>query len=255
MPVLGGVGIEHLVGEHEPWLLPLIRSLLGHRSGAFLDVGVNIGQTLIKVTSCDPEREYYGFEPNPSCYAYVSKLKEVNKLNHVRLMPIGLSDETQMGRLYHDNPLDSGATTVEGFRGPETYSNSQPVPLFRGDDILPAALDVAVVKIDVEGGELEVLRGLMITIRRCRPYVVCEILPIYEELTEVGRMRRRRMNDLLSLFSLWDYKIARLLHDGQIEPVDVINTHEELNLSDYLFYPAEETGKTLSLLVHNGSPS
>jgi FkbM family methyltransferase len=238
VPVLGGIGIAHLY-EHEPWLTPLLRMLLSSRSGAFVDVGVNVGQTLIKMVNCDPTRKYYGFEPNPACCTYVRKLKELNNLDRVCLAPVGLSNRTHMGQLFSNSLTDSAATTAKGFRGLETDDNSQPVPLFKGDDLLPGALDIAVVKIDVEGGELEVLQGLRETLQRCRPFVVCEVLPIYNEATEIGKTRRARTDELLSLFESLDYKTAQLLHDGKIVPLETIETHGDVDLSEYLFYPTE----------------
>ena len=187
VPILRGLGIAHLA-EHEPWLTPLLRTLLSHRSGAFVDVGVNIGQTLMKVLKCDPTREYYGFEPNPVCYDYVRRLKEISNLEHVYLVPVGLSDRTHLGQLFGNSLTDPGATTTRGFRGTEKDENGQLVPLCKGEDLLPGLLDVAVVKIDVEGGELEVIRGLYETLRRCRPFVLCEVLPIYDELGLVAML-------------------------------------------------------------------
>ena len=38
----------------EPWMLALLRQLMGMAPGAFIDVGVNLGQTLIKAKTIDP---------------------------------------------------------------------------------------------------------------------------------------------------------------------------------------------------------
>lgn len=239
MPICRGIGLDHFEYEHEPWLTPLFKRLLSSRSGAFVDVGVNIGQTLIKVINCDPTRVYFGFEPSPHCYIYVTRIKQLNKLEHVRLVAVGLSNRSHLGQLFGKNLTDTNATTVKGFRGSETDGASQLVPLFRGDDILPNTLDVAVIKIDVEGGELEVLQGLHETIRRCRPFILCEVLPIYEESTEVGKMRRERTNELLKTLRSLDYAVARLMRDETIVVLRTIETHANLKLCEYLFFPSE----------------
>ena len=48
----------------EAWMTEVIRRLFELKSGAFIDVGVNLGQTLLKVAAADPSRAYVGFEPN-----------------------------------------------------------------------------------------------------------------------------------------------------------------------------------------------
>ena len=45
----------------EPWMIELLAMLLKEKEGAFIDVGVNVGQTLIKLKSIDINRKYIGF--------------------------------------------------------------------------------------------------------------------------------------------------------------------------------------------------
>ena len=52
----------------------MLENLLKKKNGAYLDIGVNIGQTLMKLKSVNPKIEYIGFEPNATCVHYVNKL-------------------------------------------------------------------------------------------------------------------------------------------------------------------------------------
>jgi len=53
--------------NHEPEVACVMEGALATRQGAFVDVGVNIGQTLLKLLRIDPNRNYLGFEPQIAC--------------------------------------------------------------------------------------------------------------------------------------------------------------------------------------------
>ena len=75
---------------------------------------------------------------------------------------------------------------------------------------------VAVLKVDVEGAELEALNGAHGVLAEWRPFILCEVLPVYDEAGPQGRFRKLRQMRLES-----------------------IETHGKLEWSDYLFYPKE----------------
>jgi len=76
-------------------------------------------------------------------------------------MPVGLSNRTHMGQLFGDSLTDRCATIIKGFRGSEKDENSLSIALCRGDDLLSLSLDIAVVKIDVEGRRARSYTGIM----------------------------------------------------------------------------------------------
>ena len=58
----------------------------------------------------------------------------------------------------------------------------------------------------------------------------CEILPVYDEASEIGRMRRKRTDRVVKFVTALGCGISRLLHDGTIEPLESIDTHSDLAL-------------------------
>jgi FkbM family methyltransferase len=128
----------------------------------FIDIGANYGQTLLEIYSLIPNIEYYGFEPNLISYYLLDKLAQLNFLS-ATLFPCACSDSDEMLKIYlTDNPVCSGATIVPGIR-PDTYQEVE------GSWISTYTLDSLadkisfqknfILKIDVEGSELQVLRG------------------------------------------------------------------------------------------------
>ena len=64
IPLINEAGYYNLTA-YELWFQGLLQDLYLGKKWAFIDVGMNVGQTLLKVASLDPERHFIGFEPNP----------------------------------------------------------------------------------------------------------------------------------------------------------------------------------------------
>lgn len=68
-----------------------------------------------------------------------------------------------------------------GFRDDSFYKWSKPILAMPGDDL--SIDDISVIKIDVEGSELEVLQGLIETIDKFSPFILFEVLSLYNPYT------------------------------------------------------------------------
>ena len=73
IPILGKTGHANLFMS-EPWMTDLLKIILPIENKTFIDVGVNVGQSLLKLKSISAEINYIGFEPNPICIHYLTKL-------------------------------------------------------------------------------------------------------------------------------------------------------------------------------------
>ena len=236
VPVTQGIGLPS--ADSERWMDVVLARLL-RRPGALLDVGANLGQTLLKVKALAPELEYVGFEPSLRCAWHLRQLIALNAFERCRLYPVALGCETAMIELLSGSETDPAATTVPGFRADETRLQRQYVSVFRGDDLVrDLAGEVAAVKIDVEGGELDVLVGLEQTIARHRPAIICEVLPVYDECTPMGRRRLQRQTELEAFLRARAYSLSRITPDGELVPIERIGVHGDLALSNYVFSPA-----------------
>lgn len=240
VPLIGYIGLENL-HCNEAWKIELFKSLLCGCNKNFIDIGVNLAQTLIQVKSINPDCAYIGFEPNPSCCAYTSEIIRINRYNNCSIIPIGLSNQASIMTLYSNENTDSSASLINGFRSAETYSHKQYVPVFEGDKVIEylGIKSISMIKIDVEGGELEVIYGILNTIKKMRPFIMCEILPVYDSNTENGSFRLKRQLKIEELLIQCNYKIYRTLHNGNIQKMNKIGINADLNKCDYLFVPAE----------------
>jgi FkbM family methyltransferase len=214
------------IGAHEAGLLAVLKRRLPARKGAFLDVGVNIGQTLYKMLSVDPTREYFGFEPLLSCCNDVIRFAEFNHLANVHVLPVGLSNRNGIATFYSHGPFDSTASLL-----PQGHSRMSYIQIRRGDEIIrELGLDsVAIIKVDVEGAEWEVFDGFRNTLEGCRPLLMFEVLPNFvgEDRTRVpesvAKENQQRLDRLVNVLSDCGYRIKRVHPHGQEEPVDSID--------------------------------
>src|SRR5687767_11314100 len=78
VPIINKIGIENLHLSEE-WMCDVIEKLLSVKTGGFIDIGVNVGQTLIKLKLVDANVSYIGFDPNPVCVFYTKTLIKKNK--------------------------------------------------------------------------------------------------------------------------------------------------------------------------------
>ncbi len=238
VPVINGRGYFNLFPVKEAWMERLIQKCLSERMGSILDVGVNLCQTLLKIASHNSKVDYYGFEPNPVCYTYSKELIKRNNLSSFKVFPVGLSDEGAVVKLFGDNDHASGASMVENFRNNvEKYPLIHHVPVMRGDIVLKNENIDAInfVKIDVEGAELEVIKGLQETLQKYKPVIIMEILPVYNAESVNGKMRKARQDELLKLLHEMDY-ILLLIKEREVklEKLANIPVHGDMGKTNYL---------------------
>jgi FkbM family methyltransferase len=209
--------------DHEPQVASTIAEALRRHNGAILDVGANIGQTLVKVMQSFPTRRYVGFEPQIACCFYIDQFLRRNGLHHAQVLPFGLSDTQSFLTLRARSGTDECATAAGDLAILQEATTTTTIPVMVGDEVVDSlGIDsVALIKVDVEGLELPVLRGLTQTIERYRPAVLFEVLPNFTgaERTPVDPLtacrRTEEARQLESFFANRDYAIEQIHPNGE----------------------------------------
>lgn len=246
LPIYSGVGLDNITVS-EPWLIDLIKGLYSIKEGTFVDIGVNLGQTLLKVKAANPQQPYIGFEPSSQCVAYVENLIRLNNFSDTRIIPICLSNKTSLVQLFMKDNVDSSASIVENFRPKDNYKLQKFVFATRFDDLISQIEEqgnLSIIKIDVEGAEADVLQGAKNSISQFRPFILAEILPTYDETSSLGKFRKLRQEQIEIMLSHLNYAFFRIDHTkGKLSKIQGIETHSNLKLCDYLFIPQELLNK------------
>ncbi len=135
-----------------------------------IDVGCYKGDILSLMQKFSPHAKHIAFEPIPTQYKY---LKEKFGDNAI-IYPFALGDENTETTFNHvvSNPTYSGLKKRK-YKGEENILEIK-VKVRQLDNILSDDIPIRVIKIDVEGGEYDVLRGGMKTLKKWRPYLIFE---------------------------------------------------------------------------------
>jgi FkbM family methyltransferase len=236
------VNYELKTGEPE---LRLVRSLLG-ASGILIDVGANAG--IYSALAIRYGRRVVAFEPVPEEAAALRKL--IGSRGVVN--EVALSDH--MGTAVLHIPFQDGRdlttrSSLEDGLDEEFAHRAVSVAVATLDSF--ELSDVALVKIDVEGHEVAVLRGSAETLNRARPNVLVEV----EELRSPGSVAT-----VSSILRSYGYE-GHWLHNGELRSIDqfdpvVQQAHppkpgEALNgyVNNLLWSPIERPLKDVAVLA------
>ncbi|MGH9575395.1 MAG: FkbM family methyltransferase [Candidatus Acidiferrales bacterium] len=172
--------VQMYFGSYAPLVIEAIRKYLAP-GGVFIDVGANIGYlSAIAAGLVGSGGEVHSFEPVP---AYCERLQRLAELNpRYRIFPnaCAAGERAGMCAIYVTREPGQNTMVPEYQRRAEVVSTLD-VPVARLDDYIAEKriTRISLLKIDAEGFELPVLKGLerYFSSRRDRPPIICEIAP------------------------------------------------------------------------------
>jgi FkbM family methyltransferase len=161
--------IDYLLGwEMEASFLPVFRSFL-HPKSVVLDIGANFGlYTVTSAASVKDHGRLYSFEANPHTFELLKRSLYANRLAQKPnvIAANALVSETNGRGTLHYLPQFLGGATMTDISAWGAQKISVELDMITIDRFLPDDLTVDLVKIDVEGHEPFVIRGMEQTIRR-----------------------------------------------------------------------------------------
>lgn len=198
----------YLHGGFETEGIELLARLAEERDcTAFIDIGAYIGAFSLPLARRPGIEKVYGFEAHPDNFArYVANI-ELNGLGDV-IAPfnVALSSESGSAQLFISdarmeiNALKLNQGTTSLVRNPDRHTRSIQIKKEPLDNLLDLEGRSLAIKIDVEGHEAEVLRGMKNLLRSNACVLHIEIFP--ERLDEVDELLRE-----LGLTRLEQYRL------------------------------------------------
>ena len=132
------------------------------------------------------------FEPASDNYRGLIKNLKLNHAGNIAPLKMALGSRDGEGELYHST--HSGARALTPFPPPYRNLHSERVRVAKLDTVLPALgiSRVDLIKLDVEGFELEVLKGAVATLAKHKPSLT---IAAYHALWEKAAVKRWLMEN------------------------------------------------------------
>lgn len=217
-----GVGLPHVFGMVEPQLVSAVDKHV-YGGANVLDIGSNIGYfTLMLARVVGPEGKVYAFEPIPQTFEVLKWNVERNRIENVTLFNSAVS--ARPGSITFRVPdAGRGLSMASAYwhmddENAQTLEVESVVP----DETMDIVREkVSFIKIDVEGAEGDVIKGIENIVTTWRPIV-------YTECSEIGRKPFWQFMQGLN-YSVFD----------AINPAVRIEDFELYRHGDFLWMPAE----------------
>ncbi len=141
----------------------------------FIDIGANVGYYSLAAAAKFKGISVMSFEPSSNTFLKFQRNIELNRLKNITPFQQAISDKPKEQVLYvsgQDNTGMSGFQKAENFTGKTELVSCTTIDLYISKTNLHK-LDI--VKIDIEGAEMNVLKGMTDTIINHQPVLLIEI--------------------------------------------------------------------------------
>jgi FkbM family methyltransferase len=203
------------------------RLLEGTHVRAIVDGGAYVGSTAVRFSELFPAAAVYAFEPQASTYAEL----EATCREHPRITPVryALGRRSASGRLQL-GALPYTSSVLRRPKGAKRYYpveaelvGSEPVEIVSLDDWARASQirELDVLKLDIQGYELEALMGAAEQLRNAVKIVYTEVqfVPLYEGACQFHEVAAFLEQHDFALYNLYDLHSAE---DGQLIYADAV---------------------------------
>jgi FkbM family methyltransferase len=198
----------------------------------FIDVGANIGYVSAVAAGCvgAATGEVHSFEPVPEYFRKLKQMADQNNEYKIRANQCGLGDKTGFLELDVSKSVDypniGWNTMVPGLMSNHEPKQTINVPVYTLDKYIEKKRlgEISVIKIDVEGFEFPVLKGLHNFFETTdeKPVIICEIAPAAYPLLGYT------LSQMSDYMASWSYEAFSLIVPTKV--VDITKLKETTNV-------------------------
>ncbi|PIX54987.1 MAG: hypothetical protein COZ50_05120 [Zetaproteobacteria bacterium CG_4_10_14_3_um_filter_54_28] len=214
LPLLSGASSES----------KLVQMLMPER-GVFFDVGANHGVfSLLAASQGGDEAVVHAFEPQPRLAHAIELSKKLNHFSSLNIHNIALGAKEESKTLYLPRESSGVASLIElHVKSTDTVAHEITVKV----DLLDTVVEemgigrMDLIKIDVEGFELDVFQGGEKSLKKLQPFIWFEMSPAGQETAGHGQSE---IYHLLEQFGYHDFYDIRGIACGYPVKAGVVNS-------------------------------
>lgn len=168
-----------------------------------LDIGANVGCfSALGSVLVGEKGAVHAFEALPETYERLKVLERRNRFGNVKARNIAVSEKDGFVEIFPGPPEHSGIASLRKTR--DHNPSGVRVPATTIDGLAGEIPRVRLVKVDVEGAEMMVMRGMDRLIERDHPFVIAELTDKY--LRDLGSKKE----EVVQYFEARNYTIYRI---------------------------------------------
>lgn len=165
----------------------LMKYMIPKHHGCFIDVGANIGFWTVPLA--EKGIIIHAFEPSPRPYKHLKKLAE--HYPNIHVYPYALGEKNQIGtlNLHYTSGHDGLVIKAHDFAGVQIPCKVRTLDSFH-------FMNVGLIKIDTEGYEVPILKGMVETVKQNKPRLIIEVhMPYIEQASKI-----------MDILESWNYR-------------------------------------------------
>ena len=197
---------RYILGNYEPEMSRLIESAITSTNRKLVDIGANAGYfSLLAGKLGDLHANHIAIEPNPKNIQLLKSHFEINNIDNVKIEALAVSNIS--GTIQFSDTDNLAANT---YKSESSIYKEKTISVKSNTlDYLAEKYSLneqCIIKIDVEGAELDVLKGGLVYIKEYHPHILLATHNCHVKNVE---------EDCLSLLDSLGYK-ADLIEDNKI---------------------------------------
>ncbi|MCB9091766.1 MAG: FkbM family methyltransferase [Halobacteriovoraceae bacterium] len=198
----------YISGEYEPDLIHLYKHLIENKDWVVLDIGANIGaHSLIMAKMMGRNAKVYALEPTKFAFQKLTQNIRLNEDLKEKVLPrnILLTNESQEVAITQiSSSWDISKKISDSERNPYDggfYKSTENATRMTLDQFIQSEKikELDLIKLDVDGNEVDILRGSRSLFKTHRPILLVELSPIHFD------HHPYQFSDLVEELSLLDY--------------------------------------------------